>query len=95
MSVAINARSRRSRKVVVGIETSNLRHSSPSSTGLLPVLTTYLGPRTAAAGFIGTICPVMSQSKQHPHGRELLPRTADIYSDVPQPLDGTTLTKSQ
>ena len=47
---------------MVGIEASSLRHSLPSSTGVLPVLTTCLGPRAAAAGFIGTICPVMSQS---------------------------------
>ena len=39
-----------------------MRHSSPSSTGVLPVLTTCLGPRTAAAGFIGTTWPVISQS---------------------------------
>ena len=39
-----------------------MRHSSPSSTGVLPVLTTCLSLRTAAAGFIGTIWPVMSQS---------------------------------
>jgi hypothetical protein len=59
--VAINARSRRSRKVVVGIEASSLRHSSPSSTGVLPVLTTCFGPRTAAAGLVGTTWPVTSQ----------------------------------
>ena len=41
---------------------SSLRHSLPSSTGVLPVVTTYFGPRTAAAGLVGTTWPVMSQS---------------------------------
>ena len=58
----ISARSRRSRTVSVGMAASNLRHSVPSSTGVLPVVTTYFGPRTAAAGFVGTIWTVMSQS---------------------------------
>ena len=40
----------------------SLRHSSASSTGVLPVFTTCFGPRTAAAGFIGITWPVMSQS---------------------------------
>ena len=40
----------------------SLRHSSASSTGVVPVFTTCFGPRTAAAGFMGTICPVTSQS---------------------------------
>ncbi len=62
MSVAISARSRRSRKVSVGMLSSSFRHSVLSSTGVLPVLTTCFGPRTAAAGFIGTTCPVISQS---------------------------------
>ena len=39
-----------------------MRHSSPSSTGVLPVFTTCFGPRTAAAGFNGTIWPVINQS---------------------------------
>jgi hypothetical protein len=30
--------------------------------GALPVFTTYFGPRTAAAGFIGTTWPITSQS---------------------------------
>src|ERR1700733_11613190 len=38
------------------------RHSSPSSTGVLPVLTTCLGPRTAEAGLLGATWPVISQS---------------------------------
>jgi hypothetical protein len=39
-----------------------LRHSPPSRTGVVPIFTTSFGPRTAAAGFICTICPVISQS---------------------------------
>ena len=34
----------------------------PSSTGVLPVFTTCFGPRTAAAGLVGTTWPVISQS---------------------------------
>jgi hypothetical protein len=36
--------------------------SSPSSTGVLPFLTTCFGPRTAAAGFCSTTWPTISQS---------------------------------
>ena len=32
------------------------------STGVLPVLTTWVGPRTEAAGLAGTTCPTTSQS---------------------------------
>ena len=60
--MAISARSRRSRTVSVGMASSSLRHSLPSSTGVLPVFTTCFGPRTAEAGFAGTTWPVMSQS---------------------------------
>ena len=44
------------------MESSSLRHSAPSSTGVLPVFTTCFGPRTAAAGLVGTTWPVISQS---------------------------------
>ena len=60
--MAISARSRRSRTVSVGMLSISLRHSAASSTGVLPVFTTCFGPRTAAAGFIGTTWPVISQS---------------------------------
>ena len=40
----------------------SFRHSLPSSVGVLPVFTTYFGPRTAEAGFVGTTWPVISQS---------------------------------
>ena len=60
--MAISARSRRSRTVSVGMLSISCRHSSPSSTGVLPVFTTCFGPRTAAAGLIGTTWPVTSQS---------------------------------
>ena len=52
VSVAISARSRRSRNVSVRIDLSSLRQASASSTGVLPVFTTCLGPRTAAAGLV-------------------------------------------
>src|SRR6266481_389734 len=42
-----------------GVE--ELAPSAPSSTGVLPVLTTCFGPRTAAAGLVGSTCPVISQ----------------------------------
>jgi hypothetical protein len=45
-----------------GIASMSRRHSFPSSTGVLPVLTTCVGPRTAVAGLVGTTWPVMSQS---------------------------------
>lgn len=48
--------------MLVGILLSSFRHSLASSTGVLPGFTTCFGPRTAAAGFTGTIWPVMSQS---------------------------------
>ena len=41
---------------------SSTRASSPKSTGVLPLFTTYVGPRTALAGLDGTICPMTSQS---------------------------------
>ena len=44
------------------MQSSSLRHSVASSTGVLPVFTTCFGPRTAAAGLIGTTWPVISQS---------------------------------
>ena len=60
--MAISARSRRSRTVSVGMASRSLRHSFPSSTGVLPVFTTCFGPRTAAAGLAGMTWPVISQS---------------------------------
>ena len=42
---------------------SSSRASSAVSTGVLPFLTTYLGPRTAWAGFTSRTWPVTSQSK--------------------------------
>ena len=37
-------------------------HAHTTQAGSIADLTTRLGPRTAAAEFVGTICPVMSQS---------------------------------
>ena len=42
---------------------SSSRASPAVSTGVLPFLTTYLGPRTAWAGFTSRTWPVTSQSK--------------------------------
>src|SRR5450631_3991178 len=39
-----------------GIESSNVLASSRLQTGVLPFLTTYFGPRTECAGFVGVIC---------------------------------------
>ena len=60
--MAISARSRRSRTVSVEIDSISRRHSSASSTGVLPVFKTCFGPRTAEAGFIDTTWPMTSQS---------------------------------
>jgi hypothetical protein len=38
------------------------RHSLPSSTGVVPVFTTCVGPRTAEAGLDGATWPMISQS---------------------------------
>ena len=95
--MAISARSRRSRTVSVGMASSSLRHSLPSSTGVLPVFTTCFGPRTAD----GRVCrhhlagdqPV----EQHPHGGELLLHARrrmglleclDISGDIERPDRG-------
>jgi hypothetical protein len=56
----MSARSRKSRKVSVGMLSISVRHSLPSWTGVLPVFTTCFGPRTAAAGFNGATWPVMN-----------------------------------
>ncbi len=55
----MSARSRNPVNVVVSIESSNLRASSAESTGVLPRLTTYLGPRTELAGLDYRIPPVV------------------------------------
>lgn len=59
----ISARSRKPIIVSVGIESKSFRASSARSTGVLPRLTEYLGPRTELAGFIGRTWPTTSQSK--------------------------------
>ena len=70
--MAISARSRRSRNVSVGMLSSNLRHSSASSTGVLPVLTTCFGP-AHRRGRIGRDDLADDQPvEQHAHGGELL-----------------------
>jgi len=43
---------------LVSIESSNWRISSPESTGVLPRMTTYLGPRTEPAGVDTRMPPV-------------------------------------
>ena len=46
--------------------------SSAVSTGVLPCLTTCLGPRTELAGLKSMTPPLVSQSKQHADGGEVL-----------------------
>jgi len=48
--------------VLMSMESSSARASSALSTGVLPCLTTYFGPRTAWAGFTSMTWPVTSQS---------------------------------
>ena len=52
--VPISARSRRPLRVPTSMLSSSLRASAASSTGVLPLLTTCLGPRTGAAGLCGS-----------------------------------------
>ena len=49
--------------VVDRVDRRSWRASSAESTGVLPFLTTCLGPLTEAAGLTGTTWPVTSQSK--------------------------------
>ena len=84
--MAINARSRRSRTVSVGMLSMSLRHSVASSTGVLPVFTTCFGPRTAAAGFIGTTWPMTSQSNSiGPAPQRVGASPSARWSGVPHP----------
>ena len=50
-----------------GWHSRSLRHSVPSSSGVLPVVTTIFGPRTATGGLEGITWPVMSQSDSISH----------------------------
>src|SRR6266849_3257491 len=50
------------RTVSDGIASMSRRHSPPSSTGVLPVFTTWVGPRTDEAGLAGMTWPTTSQS---------------------------------
>ena len=58
----IRARSRRPTSVPVLILSRRPRASPAVSTGVLPVFTTCLGPRTELAGLNGTTWPTTSQS---------------------------------
>jgi hypothetical protein len=59
---AISARSRRPTTVLMLMLSSSWWASGAASTGVLPTRTTYLGPRTAAAGFTARTWPTISQS---------------------------------
>ncbi len=59
----ISARSRSPTSELVSMAARSARASSRSSTGVLPFLTTCLGPRTACAGLISITWPTTSQSK--------------------------------
>src|SRR6266851_766675 len=67
----INARSRKPTTVLVSMLSSSCRASVAARTGVLPVRTTYLGPRTAAAGFTASTWPTTNQSNST-HGGEPL-----------------------
>jgi hypothetical protein len=60
----ISARSRRPAGLDVSMLSSSARASAGSSTGVCPVVTMWLGPRTACAGLTGTTWPVTSQSNK-------------------------------
>src|SRR5256885_11371418 len=59
-------------KVLLSIESSSLRASSDDGTGVLPRLTTYLGPRTEAAGLTSRMPPVVRYSKGLTNGGQVL-----------------------
>jgi hypothetical protein len=46
-----------------------LRHSSPLSTGVLPVFATCFGPWTAETGFAGTTWPMLAVKIRHSASR--------------------------
>ena len=58
----ISARSRRPTTVAVLMLSRSWRASGAARTGVLPVRTMYLGPRTAAAGLTARTWPTTSQS---------------------------------
>jgi len=60
----ISARSRRSMTVVVSIASMSCRASAGSSAGVSSRRTMWRGPRTAAAGVVGMIWPMTSQSNK-------------------------------
>jgi hypothetical protein len=59
---AISARSRRPTTVEISMLSRSCRVCSAVSTGVLPRLTTCVGPRTAWAGLVARIWPTTSQS---------------------------------
>ena len=54
----IDARSRKPAGVVISMLSMSVRASSGASTGLLPAFTTWDGPRTDPARFVGITWPV-------------------------------------
>src|SRR5260370_27642497 len=59
---AMGAGSRNSDTESFGIESRSVLASARLQTGVLPFLTTYLGPRTEWAGFDGVICRTTRKS---------------------------------
>ena len=70
--MARRARSRIPEGLERSIESSRVRASAGERTGVLPCLTTYLGPRTGAAGFKGSIWPTTQVVEEGPEGGEVL-----------------------
>src|ERR1700719_595278 len=58
----MSARSRRPDTESLGMESRSVLASSRLQTGVLPFLTTYFGPRTECAGFVGVICRTTRKS---------------------------------
>src|SRR5712692_4525888 len=77
--------------LTIAMLSSSSRASSAVSTGVLPFFTTYLGPRTAWAGFTSMTWPITSQSNSmrsaarcclHRGGRELALKLLDECGHV-------------
>ena len=76
------------------MESSSCRASAGCSTGVLPVFTTWVGPRTEAAGLAGTTCPITRKSNRRRMAAKccLIRPPTSRWSDTPECRDLATTT---